>query len=78
MTLQLRQLCNGTAANLWLAHTHLLALPLACPPTSVAHAVHLFVYRSDMGDVERQEREDLYKERALHYHLKQVKESNNV
>jgi hypothetical protein len=31
-----------------------------------------------MGDVQRQEREDLYKERALHYHLKQVKESNNV
>lgn len=33
---------------------------------------------SDMGDVERQEREDLYKERALSYHLRQVKESNNV
>jgi hypothetical protein len=33
---------------------------------------------ADLGNVERQERELEYKERALHYHLRQVKESNNV
>lgn len=33
---------------------------------------------ADLGNVERQEREDAYKDRALYYHLQQVKESENV
>lgn len=33
---------------------------------------------ADLADAERQDREVVYKEKALEYHLAQVKESNNV
>jgi hypothetical protein len=48
-----------------------------CLLTRLPDCLCLYV-PADLADAERQDREVAYKEKALEYHLAQVKESNNV
>jgi hypothetical protein len=62
-----------------------VAILSACVTHLRAHNLHahLLAYLclpvpADLADAERQDREVAYKEKALEYHLAQVKESDNV